>query len=84
LKPSIFSAYWLRSPEGTLEVIDVIVGSPAAEKDILPDDTIITFNGQPVSEMTDDEIWSPFTRSPGFDTFHTELHGNAAALVLPL
>ena len=48
--------------EGTLEVIDVIVGSPAIESDIRPGDAIVAIDGRPVTRLTDDEVWNAFTR----------------------
>ncbi len=48
--------------KGTLEVLDVIVGSPAIENDIRPGDTIVAVDGRPVKGLTDSEIWNVFTR----------------------
>lgn len=47
---------------GTLEVLDVIVGSPAIENDIRPGDAIVAVDGRPVKGLTDSEIWNVFTR----------------------
>lgn len=48
--------------KGTLEVLDVVVGSPAIENDIRPGDAIVAVDGRPVKELTDSEIWNAFTR----------------------
>jgi len=51
-----------RTPEGTLEVIDVVLGSPATENEILPGDVVVAIDDRPVAGMTDNEIWDAFTR----------------------
>ena len=48
--------------KGTLEVLDVIVGSPAIENDIRPGDAIVAVDGRPVKGLTDSEIWNVFTQ----------------------
>jgi len=48
--------------EGKLEVLDVIVGSPAIESDIRPGDAIVAIDGRPVTRLTDDQVWNAFTR----------------------
>jgi len=48
--------------KGTLDVLDVIVGSPAMENDIRPGDAIVAVDGRPVKGLTDSEIWNVFTR----------------------
>ena len=48
--------------KGALEVLDVIVGSPAIENDIRPGDAIVAVDGRPVKGLADSEIWNVFTR----------------------
>ncbi len=48
--------------KGTLEVLDVIVGSPAMENDIRPGDAIVAADGRPIKGLTDSEIWNMLTR----------------------
>jgi predicted aspartyl protease len=51
-----------RTSEGRLEVIDVVVGSPASECGIRPGDAIIAVDGRAVARETYDEVWNEFIR----------------------
>ncbi len=50
------------TPEGTLEVIDVVAASPAGERDINRGDVIVAVDGRPVRTLSYGEIWKIFTQ----------------------
>jgi C-terminal processing protease CtpA/Prc len=51
-----------KTPEGALEVIDVVIDSPASECDIRPGDAIVAVDGRAVARLTYDEVWKELMR----------------------
>ena len=51
-----------KTPEGALEVIDVIIDSPASECDIRPGDAIVAVDGRAAARLTYDEVWKELMR----------------------
>jgi predicted aspartyl protease len=51
-----------KTPEGALEVIDVVIDSPASECDIRPGDAIVAVDGRAVARLTCDEVWKELMR----------------------
>jgi hypothetical protein len=50
------------SPEGVLEITEVIPASPSTENDIRPGDRVLEVNGNRPGAMPYQEIWDTFTR----------------------
>ncbi len=46
-----------KTPAGALQVIDVVLGSPAIECDIRPGDAIVAVDGRAVARLTYEEVW---------------------------